>query len=428
MRILITGANGFIGRHMAQTLRREGHQVVGCVRNPRSAARSLPGIDFIQADFSIDHSARVWRPRVAGFDVVINAVGIIRQQGRQTFTSLHTKTPVALFRACGQMGVKKIIQISALGADESAISHYHLSKKAADDYLSSMNLNWLILMPSIVYGAGAKSMAFFKAVASLPLVPLIDTGNQLIQPIHISDLTRLVSIYIDSEERMEKRIELVGPAPVAIKTLFTDLRTWLGLSPPKFLFIPYSAALHFARWTGFLGDTPLTGEAVAMLQRGNTGDVRPFADQTGKAPIEMRGILSETPAQDSDKWHAGLYFLRPVLRLSIAFVWLFTGYLSAFVFPHEASYAMLFAVGIEERFAPLFLYAAAMIDMALGMATAVAYRIRVVGWIQISLIALYTLIISIHLPDYWLHPFGPISKNLPMVVGILIMMVLERQR
>jgi uncharacterized protein YbjT (DUF2867 family) len=426
MRILITGASGFIGRHIAQSLRREGHHVVGCVRNLRSAERLLPGIDLMPADFTTDHSTRIWRSRVKGFDVVINAVGIIRQRGRQTFSTLHTKTPIALFRACKLMGVKQIIQISALGADDTAFSHYHLSKKAADDYLAATDLNWLILMPSIVYGPGAKSMTFFKALSSLPIVPLIDQGDQQIQPIHIDDLTNLVIKSINPEKRFGKRVVLVGPTRIAMKTLFSDLRAWLGQGTPNFISVSYFLAIGLARCAGMLGDTPLSADTVAMLQRGNVGDTRQFVAETGQTPREIRSFLAETPADDRDRWHAGLYFLQPILRLSIAFVWLFTGYLSAFVFPQESSYTLLAQVGIDKDYAAIFLYGAAGLDFALGVATAMAYRVKLMGWIQIILILLYTLIITVYLPEQWIHPFGPISKNLPLLVSIMMMMTLER--
>jgi uncharacterized protein YbjT (DUF2867 family) len=426
MRILITGASGFIGRHIAQSLRRKGHHVVGCVRNPRSAERSLPDIDLIPTDFTTDHSSRTWCTRVKGFDVVINAVGIISQQGRQTFSTLHTKTPIALFRACRLMGVKQIIQISALGADDTAFSHYHLSKKAADDYLASTDLNWLILMPSIVYGPGAKSMAFFKALSSLPIVPLIDRGDQQIQPIHIDDLTSLVTKSINPQKPFRKRVVLVGPTRIAMKTLFSDLRAWLGRGTPTFISVPTFLAIGLARCIGILGNTPLSAETVAMLQRGNVGDAGQFVAETGQSPRDIRSVLEERPAEDRDRWHAGLYFLQPILRLSIAFVWLFTGYLSAFMFPQESSYTLLAQVGIDKVYAPIFLYGAAGLDFALGVTIALAYRIKLMGWIQIILILLYTLIITIYLPEQWIHPFGPVSKNLPLLISIMMMMTMER--
>ena len=118
MNILLTGASGFIGSHLLRRLHAAGHRITACVRQPQAAARRFAGADDIACDFSRDTPEAAWLPRLEGIDVVINAVGIIRETRRQTFTALHSATPEALFRAAARCGVKKVIQISALGADE----------------------------------------------------------------------------------------------------------------------------------------------------------------------------------------------------------------------------------------------------------------------------------------------------------------------
>ena len=76
MNILITGASGFIGRHVLQTCVERGHQVTACVRSPQRLQRHYPSVSFLQCDFSKDHYENSWLPRITGIDVVINAVGI----------------------------------------------------------------------------------------------------------------------------------------------------------------------------------------------------------------------------------------------------------------------------------------------------------------------------------------------------------------
>lgn len=428
MRILITGASGFIGSHLVQTISAAGHEVLACVRHPEQVQQRWPEITAIQADFATDHAVTDWAPRLRDVDIVINAVGIIHEGRGQTFDALHTQAPIALFQACESAGVKRVIQISALGADESAFSHYHTSKRAADRYLRERNLDWAILMPSIVYGPGAKSMALFRAIATLPLIPLIDSGEQQIQPIHIDDMTRTIIELVNSPSPLLADIELVGPEPITMKELYRKLRHWLGLGQARFLSVPYRLALHGARWAGLLGRTPINEEAVQMLRNGNTADVEPFVTRIGFKPQSIEKALNDTPAQQADRWYAGLYLLAPALRLSIAFVWLFTGIVSAFVFPVEQSYAMLGRVGIEGIWQPIMLYGAAAIDLLLGIATLLSFRLRLVALIQILIIMLYSVIITMWLPEHWAHPFGSISKNLPLVVATMIMIVLERRR
>lgn len=423
MRILITGASGFIGGHIVQRLLGSSHQIVACVRQAHKARRRWPEIEAISVNFLIDDDPNDWLPRLVGVDMVINCVGIIREQGDQTFSALHTKTPIALFQACEQSGIKRVIQISALGADETAFSEYHLTKKVADDALIALNLEWAILMPSIVYGTGAKSMATFKAMANLPLVPLVDRGNQPIQPIHISDLVDAIETIIESTQPQRIRRVMVGPYVITMKTLYSKIRQWFGYKPATFISLPYALVLTIARYGGFLGQASITPETVQMLHRGNTGDVNDFVKVMDHAPQSMDAILSNNPPLDSDRWHSGLYFLKPLLRLSIAFIWLYTGVISAFVIPTESSYELLIKTGIG---LPIMLYGAAAVDMALGCALLLRYQIVIIGWLQIGLILIYTTIITVVLPELWFHPFGPVTKNIPLIIAILTMMVLER--
>ncbi|MES9905060.1 MAG: SDR family oxidoreductase [Sedimenticola sp.] len=426
MRILITGATGFIGSHITQAMIKAGHHVILCVRNPATAQQRFQVAECIQVDFTQEQEVVIWVPRLKNIDIVINAVGIIREHGMQTFDALHRDAPTVLFQACEIAQVKRVIQISALGADETALSQYHLSKRAADEALSQLKLEWAVLMPSIVYGSNAKSMALFKAVASLPVIPLVDAGDQPVQPIHISDLMVAVLDCVETKQPIQKRIELVGPEPITMRELYSRLRNWLGFAQPRFAAIPYSITLLFARWTGFLTKRPISEEAVQMLKRGNTGDVGNFVNTYGYLPKSFDQALSETPAQQADRWHAGLYFLRPLLRWSIAFVWIFTGIISVFVVPTEVSFTLLTKAGVTGLFAPLILYGASATDILIGLAVLTRHRPRLVGWLQITVIILYTLIITASQPEQWIHPFGPVTKNIPMIASILVMMTLEK--
>src|SRR6478672_10578675 len=126
MRILLTGASGFIGQHLLHALLAEGHEVVCAVRRVKKSKD--PHLSFIHADFTNDTDKSAWLARLTGIDAVINAVGIFRESGTQTFEKLHVQTPRALFAACAESeDVHMIVQLSALGADENADTAYHLS-------------------------------------------------------------------------------------------------------------------------------------------------------------------------------------------------------------------------------------------------------------------------------------------------------------
>ena len=147
MNVLLTGASGFIGSHLARALRAAEYVVIEARRDVGD------GTAAVRADFTRDLSVRDWLPKLAGIDAVINAVGILREHGAQTFERIHKRAPQALFTACVAAGVRRIVQISALGADRG-MTRYFLSKRAADDYLATLPLEWTIVRPAMVFGPG----------------------------------------------------------------------------------------------------------------------------------------------------------------------------------------------------------------------------------------------------------------------------------
>jgi hypothetical protein len=123
---------------------------------------------------------------------------------------------------------------------------------------------------------------------------------------------------------------------------------------------------------------------------------------------------------------AKLGWLLPVLRVAVAAMWIVTGIVSLAVFPVADSYALLARTGITGRLAPIALGGAALLDIALGIASLVARRKRV-WWAQIALIIVYTLIITLWLPEFWAHPYGPVLKNLPILAALLLLAQLEER-
>jgi uncharacterized protein YbjT (DUF2867 family) len=151
--VLLLGATGFIGTRLLDELVGAGYQVTCAARKPPESLKCRS----IEVDYSREWSETDWLPLLIGIDAVINAVGILRERGAASFHAIHVAAPRTLFGACAHAGIKTVIQLSALGADEDAASEYHRSKKEADDYLASLALPWMIVQPSLVFGAGGPS-------------------------------------------------------------------------------------------------------------------------------------------------------------------------------------------------------------------------------------------------------------------------------
>ncbi len=285
MNILLTGATGFIGSHIAQALCAAGHDVVCAVRNPARARAIFPTLSAVHIEYSRALTPQAWIPSLSGIDLVINAVGILQESRKQNFETLHHHAPRALFEACHLAGIKRVIQVSALGADEDAQSAYHRSKKAADDYLASLPLKAAIVQPALVYGPTAPAAKMFSSIARLPLIPLPGQGNQQIQPVYIDDLTDAIVELVEADDMPTGRIPLVGPTPLSLKSFYTRLRQSLGISSKaRFLPIPMKMVELGARIGSHVPGVMLDADTLQMLNRGSTGD-----------PAHIRRLIKREP-------------------------------------------------------------------------------------------------------------------------------------
>lgn len=424
MRILLTGASGFIGSRLLHALRADGHEVV-CASRSRPTE---PHDHWVAIDFARATRPEAWLPHLQGVQAVVNAVGILRENGPQTFQALHTDAPKALFDACVQAGVRQVVQISALGADDEARSRYHLSKRAADRHLLSLPVAGTVLQPSVVFGPGGSSTKLFMTLASLPVLGLPAGGRQTLQPVHVDDVVDAVRELLRSPGRCAGEIvPLVGPDPTTLGEYLQSMRSMMSLPRAPAFPVPAFAM----RWAARAGDlTPkalLDTESWQMLERGNTGPVEPAARLLGRTPTPTTSFVAPAMAPPM-RAEAVLSWGVPMLRVALALVWLATAAVSFGLYPVQESYALLGRVGVPASLQPTMLYGAATLDLLFGVLTLLPLRPgrrRGLWLAQAALILGYTAIITLRLPEFWLHPYGPLTKNLPMLALLLLLYSLE---
>src|SRR6185312_183025 len=277
MRMLLTGANGFIGRYVLSKLVGAGYEVIPAVRNPAQTDAILGKPLSLAVNFNRDVTPEVWTPRLAG-----------------------------------------------IGAD----TDYTRSNRAADAALATSGLDWIILRPSLVYASGAYGgTALFRALAALPFfIPVIGKGDQLFQPIHVDDLASIILAILSTPELRARVIAPVGPDRITLKDLLLDLRRWLGLRAVPLLSIPPAFVALVARIGDIVGGT-INSTALRQLEYGNAGSFEDGVAATGIRPRAWRDGLLAMPAQPQDRWHARLYFLRPALRWAVGATWIASGIL-----------------------------------------------------------------------------------------------------
>lgn len=164
-----------------------------------------------------------------------------------------------------------------------------------------------------------------------------------------------------------------------------------------------------------------------MLDAGNTASPEDTQRLLGRPPTAPEQLLTQEQ-REALLMQAQLAWLSPLLRISIALVWIWTGIVSLGLYPVQQSYELLARVGITGALAPVMLYGAAVLDLLIGIGTLVLRRRHWLWLLQLAIIGGYTTIITFKLPEFWLHPYGPLSKNLVMLAAIYLLYTLERRR
>jgi uncharacterized protein YbjT (DUF2867 family) len=415
LRVLITGATGFIGSALADALHHRGHQLVCCVHRG-DTHRLPPGVATLSVDYMQDRAPGAWLPRLRDIDLVVNAVGILRETPGATFAALHHEAPTVLFAACEQAGVERVIQISALGADAAARSRYHLTKRAADAALMRTDLAWTVVRPSLVFGPVGASSRLFLGLASLPVIPLVGAVESELQPIHIDDLVALLVRLVEGNGCSGKVVAAVGPEKVTLREMLAVYRRGLGLGRPLMLPVPL-ALIRLGSWLGDLrGHGALSTETLDMLLRGNTAAVDATRAILGRSP---RSIADFVPRDMAEPLRAQAIWSwwRPALALTLGFMWIAAGLVSWFV-EGELGLGLLRRLGFTDDVAGPALASACTADVVIGLAT-LSRPGRPVWLAQLVLMLFYTLALTWVAPELWADPFGPLVKNLPLAAVLL---------
>lgn len=293
MHILLTGSTGFIGRTLQAALTKAGHTVHSGVS---PSARTLQP-HHVPMDFARDTTAEVWLPRLQGIDAVINAVGVLRDSSTRPIDAVHTHTPMALFDACAQAGIGRVVHISALGVAQGH-TRYATTKRAADEHLLALakahtKLSAAVLRPSIVFGKGGASSALFMNLAQLPIAllpgPVLDAK---VQPVSVHDLAQAVVALLGSQQTTTGIVECTGPQALTMGELIASLREQQGRRPAKFVRMPQVLTQLSARMGDMVPAVPWCTETLTMLGSDNVGDHTAFRALLGRDAVHYSQLVA----------------------------------------------------------------------------------------------------------------------------------------
>lgn len=292
MNILLTGSTGFVGQTVAAALTRAGHTVRGGV-SPRQR-NVLP--TQVTMDFAHDTKPELWLPRLVGIDAVVNAVGVLRDSNARPIDAVHQYTPSALFTACAQAGVKRVVHISALGIEGSS-TRYASTKRAADTHLLGLvaqgALSAAVLRPSVVFGKGGDSSALFMNLARLPVAlfpgPILTAR---VQPVAVHDLAAAIVALMGPSIATGGVIECTGPEALTMGAFIASLRQQLGSSPAHVLRLPDPLTQLSARIGDAVPASPWCTETLSMLGSDNVGNPAVFEQLLGRKGVHFSQLVA----------------------------------------------------------------------------------------------------------------------------------------
>lgn len=260
--ILVTGANGFVGRHVTRALAQNGVRVRAMVRTARGAA-ALDGAacELVRGDVTDPASLRA---AARGVRTIVHLVAIV-EGTPATFERVMAAGTGNLVEAARESDVRRIVLMSALGTGPNAIVPYFRAKWAAEQAVGGSGIDHVVLRPSFVFGSDGGALPRFVRIARLfPLTPVIGPGTQRLQPIWIDDVVRAVRLAVDGEGS-NGPVELGGPDPVTWSDFWRRLKSALGTRRPS-IHVPFWLARGPAAMFERIPPALLTLDQLRMLE------------------------------------------------------------------------------------------------------------------------------------------------------------------
>lgn len=298
MKVFLTGATGFVGKYMLERLLAEGHAV-------RAALRQLPGqkarlVSHSQSvarkdDFQWVHGDVVEGSRLdegmQGCDAVIHLVGIIVEKGTNTFERVHHLGTRNVVEAAKRSGIKRFVQMSALGVRADGVAAYQTTKWKGEEEVRRSGIPFCILRPSLIFGEGDGFVTqMMETMRSAPLFrPVPGDGKPKFRPIFIGDVTACFVRALTAEAATNQTIEVGGADELTLNQVLAEIARCAGV---RKLAVHIPLPLMFAGAAAMqklLKNPPVTTDQLRMLREGSTCDIGPMKRIFGVDPRGFTG-------------------------------------------------------------------------------------------------------------------------------------------
>ncbi|HEV2007403.1 MAG TPA: complex I NDUFA9 subunit family protein [Burkholderiales bacterium] len=218
-RVCVIGGSGFVGSHVVQLLSAQRYLARVPTRQRERAKHLilLPTVDVLEANV---HDATELAGLVHGVDAVINMVGVLHDgRGERGFEQAHVALTRKVIAACETQGVRRLVHMSALGADVDGPSKYQRTKGAAEALVRAARLDWTIFRPSVVFGRGDRFLNLFATLQRLLPVIFLGSPNARFQPVYVEDVAAAFVRCLGERSSYGKAYNLCGPGVYTLREL-----------------------------------------------------------------------------------------------------------------------------------------------------------------------------------------------------------------
>lgn len=274
--IAITGISGYIGYHLANYLKNNNKDFKGLIK-PDTSAKDTGLLDkslykYVFVNFFDPDSLT---EALKGCHSIVHLIGTIYRPKEMGLEAIHKDVTNTLIKAAKKAGIKKIVYVSAIGADLKAPSEYHLTKAQAEEEIKRSGIDYVILRSSLVFGktCGLRNSKIIAKLADTiknsPFIPVVGSGKNKLQPIYIMDLVRCISESLDKIEK-NQTIEIGGPEVMAFEEITRTVSRAVGMENKPVVHISKPIAAILALIMGKISDKPkITTDQVKMIDKDN---------------------------------------------------------------------------------------------------------------------------------------------------------------
>lgn len=294
MKFFITGATGFVGRHIAARLVEDGHGLRCLVRSTEtdgSAFLKGIGAEVVQGDIHVSHSLA---SGAAGCDAVVHLVGIIYEGPRTSFEQVHVEGTRNMLVAADAAGITRFLHMSALGTGAGAGAAYHRTKWDAEEVVRASGLDYTIFRPSIIYGSGGEFInMLMRQVRLMPVLPVIGNGRYRMQPISVDDVAACFSSSLATDTAVNKVYEIGGPTALSYDEMLDTVIRVMDKRRVK-AHVPVALVRPVAWLSEKAMPKPLlTPDQLSMLLADNVCDIAAMRAELGIEPVSFEDGLRD---------------------------------------------------------------------------------------------------------------------------------------